>query len=240
VPIEQRLRQLAILRVKAGLPARAGLAGAALERWRALVERLGALPTRVGGGIAALAWPGDPGFLASLSLTEAGARPEVCANVVAWHGASGTPDADTSRLTDALAAAESSRPLPVGTAELARALQTLHIHARSVLRDAHAAAWLRAEPAPGARLLARRLGIAGRDAARRRSARDIDVIDRALRFLSRGHTAGEQRLILELASLPDAELRVRIARLPPVRQAGPLSIRLDGIILFRSESAPLR
>ena len=239
-PIERRLRQLAILRVKAVLPVRAGLAGAALERWRALVERLGALPSRAAGCTAAVAWPGDAGFLASLSLTEAGAHPTACANVVSWYGTDGTPNPDTARLTDALAAAESGRPLPIDAAELGRAIRALRDHARSVLRDAHAAAWLRAEPVPAARLLARRLGIAGRDAARRRSVREIDGIDRALRFLSRGHTAGEQRLIAELAALDDAALRLRIARLPPARQTGPLSIRLDGIILFRSESAPLR
>jgi hypothetical protein len=165
--------------------------------------------------------------------------PTPCANLTAWFGEDGETVQDPGFLADALAAAADS-----GTGAAARgltgAMDVLRRHARVLLRDAHAAPWLRTGPAPGARLLAKRLGAAGRDAARRRSAREIETIDRALRFVARGHTAGELRLIAELAALPGPGLMRRIDRLPASRPFGALSVRLDGLILFRSESPPLR
>jgi hypothetical protein len=240
-PIERRLRQMAILRTKAALPLRAGLAGAALERWRGLVERLAPLAGGSLTGTAMVTWPGGPGFLASLSLIETAAgRTDPRGNVVAWFAADGRPDSDLARLADALACAAGRAWARPDANEVGTAMGVLRCHARGLLRDAHAAPWLRAESSSAVRLLARRLGAAGRDAARRRSARDVDAVDRALRFLARGHTAGEQRLIVELAALPEAELRRRIDRLPGGRETGVLAVRVDGLILFRSGSPPLR
>lgn len=241
--IERRIRQMEILRRKAGLPARVGLAGAALSRWCALVERLAESSCGAGAlaGTAMVAWPGEPGFLASLSLIQAASgRPLPCGSFTAWFGAGREPTPDPCLMADALAAAATGAGIPADREVLAGAMASLRRHARSMLRDAHAAPWLRPGSVPAARLLARRLGAAGRDAARRRSAREIETVDRALRFLARGHTAGEQRLIAELAELPAAELQRRIQRLPASPARGALTVRLDGLILFRSESPPLR
>jgi hypothetical protein len=203
----------------------------------------------VDAGVAMMAWPGPRGLLASLSLLDAGTgAPVPCANLTAWFGDDGEPVQDPAFLAHALAAAADSPAAGNGTGSraltdrdaLASAMDLLRGRARALLRDAHAATWLRSAPAPAARLLAARLGAAGRDAARRRSAREIDTIDRALRFVSRGHTAGELRLIAELAALPVPELLQRIHRLPGTRPPGALAVRLDGLILFRSESPPLR
>ena len=247
--IERRLRQLAILRRKAALPVRAGIAGAALERWRSAVERLAGSAGSGGtagtggtaaSGVGAVTWPGKPGLLASLTLMESGTgAPAPCGNLTAWFGEDGETVQDPGFLADALAAAADSGT-GAAAGSLTGAMDVLRRHARALLRDAHAAPWLRTGPAPGARRLAKRLGAAGRDAARRRSAREIETIDRALRFVSRGHTAGELRLIAELAALPGPDLMRRIHRLPASRPFGALSVRLDGLILFRSESPPLR
>ena len=261
--IERRLGQMAILRRKAALPVRAGIAGAALERWRSVVERVAASggtasadgAAGIGAaGMATVTWSGRRGVLASLSLMEAGAGGSApSANLTAWFGEDGEPVQDPGFLAEALAeAAGTGATAGTGTGNgngprapaprdlFAAAMDLLRRHARTMLRDAHAAPWLRAGPAPAARLLAKRLGAAGRDAARRRSAREIDAIDRALRFVSRGHTAGELRLIAELAALPAPDLLQRIQRLPGSRPPGALTVRLDGLILFRSESPPLR
>jgi len=249
--IERRLRQMAILRRKAALPVRAGIAGAALERWRSVVERAAAGDI-VAAAVATVTWPGQAGLLASLSLLEAGTgAPMPCANLAAWFGSDGAPVQDAALLAEALAAAAGTGTsadagngartgAPPDRDAFAAAMDLLRRHARALLRDAHAAPWLRSGPAPAARLLAKRLGAAGRDAARRRSAREIDAIDRALRFVSRGHTAGELQLIAELAALPAPDLLQRIHRLPGSRPPGTLAVRLDGLILFRSESPPLR
>ena len=249
--IERRLRQMAILRRKAALPVRAGIAGAALERWRSVVERVAAADIGA-AGVAAVTWAGQRGLLASLSLVEANTgAPAACANLTAWFGDDGEPVQDPRLLADALsAAADIGIPTDAGNGTrdgappdrdaFATAMDVLRRHARALLRDAHAAPWLRTTPAPAARLLAKRLGAAGREAARRRSARDIDTVDRALHFVSRGHTAGELRLIAELAALPAPDLLQRIQRLPGSRPPGALAVRLDGVILFRSESPPLR
>lgn len=240
--IERRLRQVAILRRKAALPVRAGIAGAALERWRSVVERVAAADA-VPAAVATVTWPGPRGLLASLSLLEAGTgAPAPCANLTAWFGEDGEPVQDPGFLAEALAAAAGTTHTGAlsSRGDFAGAMDVLRRHARALLRDAQAAPWFRTAPAPAARLLARRLGAAGRDAARRRSARDIDTIDRALRFVSRGHTAGELRLIAELAALQAPDLLQRIHRLPGTRPPGALAVRLDGVILFRSESPPLR
>ena len=174
------------------------------------------------------------------------------ANLTAWFDEDGEPVHDPGLLAEALARAADAHIPTAGDStgaqaseapdrdRLATAMDVLRRHARALLRDAHAAPWLRTAPAPAARLLAKRLGAAGREAARRRSAREIDMVDRALRFVSRGHTAGELRLIAALAAVPAPVLLQRIQRLPGSRPFGALAVRLDGLILFRSESPPLR
>jgi superfamily II DNA or RNA helicase len=246
--IERRLRQAHILRRKAALPARAGLAGASLQRWRALVERLSARAPSTAGGIgctAMVTWAGRDGFLASLTLVEAAsAGVAASANFTAWFGDDGAPTQDPGQMAAALLAAESAAAAHGASVPdreaLGRAMDAIRRQARALLRDAQAAPWTRTAPVPAVRQLARRLGAAGRDAARRRSSREVDAVDRGLRFLARGHTAGELRLIAELASLPGAELRRRLERLPGPPRSGALTVRMDGLILFRSESPPLR
>jgi superfamily II DNA or RNA helicase len=233
--VERRLRQTSILRAKAALPRRAGLAGAALERWRTLAERMAGRPA--GSGVAVVEWAGEPGFLAAVSLDPIGAT-------AVWFGADGEPRDDPGRMADALGAAASACESSMDPGALARAMDLLRRHARLLIRQAHAAVWLGQDSA-GARVVARRLGAAGRDAARRRSMTEVEAVDRALRFLARGHTAGEAMLIAEMAAEDgeDGRERILVARLAGLsaeRAAGALGVRLEGLILFRSEAAPLR
>jgi hypothetical protein len=66
-------------------------------------------------------------------------------------------------------------------------------------------------PAPE---LVHRLTRLARDAARARDQMRLDLLDRALQFLRRGHTAGEAMLAASLRSGSDAELIRRLALLP--------------------------
>lgn len=236
--LDARLRQSEALHRKSTLPTRAGIAGEAMSAWRELLD---ALASRSGeGGVAALDWEGDDGTLAGLALLDAdqGRRPAV---VVLWVDGHGAASSDPATLTRALAAAATEpQGLVPDRCEVAAAVGRLEPHASALLRAAHGAVWIRREPVPEARRLARRLTIAGRDAARRRDARALDAIDRALGFTTRGHTAGETRLIEELADRPAGELCGRLAALGPGPSAVAIEVRLAGLIVFRSKRPPLR
>lgn len=232
--LDALLRQSAVLAQKARLPVRAGLAGAALDRWRVLVEFVASGEAPI-AGTAQVEWDGESGALAALTLI---GRSGLMGSIVIWCDTFGRIRDDPGHLAAALdAAARSDTPAMAAPAIVPPALNA---HARHLLRNAHGAAWLRAASSPAVRQLSRRLAGLGRTAARERSASLLDVVDHAFRFVSRGHRAGEEVLLTELARLPLPELSERLRHLPASPEREALDVRLDGLIHFRSSTAPLR
>jgi hypothetical protein len=72
-----------------------------------------------------------------------------------------------------------------------------------------------------------------RAAARRRDAAALEELERALAFLSGGHTAGEAMLVERLAGIGETELRQALRRLPaPSAQWPSIEARVGGLLLF--------
>ena len=73
------------------------------------------------------------------------------------------------------------------------------------------------------------------EGARRRRPARLALLENALAFAARGHTAGEAMLIERLATVGEGELSRAIADLPPepVRTES-VALRLTGVVLFES------
>jgi hypothetical protein len=81
--------------------------------------------------------------------------------------------------------------------------------------------------------LAERLQREVRNAARSRDPVALAQLERALGFVTGGHTAGEALLIRELIGLSPRELGRRTPRLPPpTARWGAIEARITGLVLF--------
>jgi hypothetical protein len=118
-------------------------------------------------------------------------------------------------------------------AKVRAALDRLAARVRERLALAIARRWTAGDPDPGARRLAARLAEAIREAARRRDARALARLERALAFTAGGHTAGEALLVRRLADAGERELASWTARLPaPTARWDAIEVRLTGLVLF--------
>lgn len=244
--LEARLRQSQILVRKARLPARAGLADTSLRRWREVLDAASGSAFRTASESAAYAAATTdeaPGVLAGLCLIDIG-RARSVGGVLIWLDGDGRACSDplllASRLELAARQVNAAGCQEVPQRELDRTLRHLAEPSRALLRAAHGASWARRQRSPAVSRLAERLIRLGRDAARRRDGGALDTIDHGLRFLARGHTAGERMLIEDLAVCPAPALSARLAALPPGLDPSAYEVRLAGIILFRSGSPRLR
>jgi hypothetical protein len=81
--------------------------------------------------------------------------------------------------------------------------------------------------------VAERLGRAVAEAARRRDRRELERLERAVRFVAGGHTAGESLLMDRMADAPERDLLAWVGRMPaPAPRGDPIEARLTGIIVF--------
>jgi superfamily II DNA or RNA helicase len=233
--LERRLQQAELLVRKARLPAKVGLGEErSLWQWRAeLAAQFSAVSQQ--RGIAAIA--GEPGgVLAGFTLHcwPGNETPPLAAYVLWWDERSGwteLPQTLERRLRDALAGPPVAAPAQL----FRRSLHQVGAAARERLRAIRRAAWEAPAPAPGARALLARLDPLARSAARRRDPASLALVQRAIAFAARGHTAGESREIERLARLTDAELRSALGGVPPTAP-GPSAVvaRVTGVILFLS------
>ena len=93
--------------------------------------------------------------------------------------------------------------------------------------------WAAPAPRAAARELAERLHGQVQAAARSRNAVALAQLERALGFVTGGHTAGEALLIRRLIGLSDGELGRRIPRVPEASPRwGAVEVRLTGLVLF--------
>jgi len=230
--LEQRLAR------KAALPARAGLGGqgARLWRWRStLVDRLGS--GLAVGGVALVSGTGHHGVLAGFSLTRPGGDTTgSVGNALGWLGSDGEWSENADVIVErVLTAADWAESRAVDPTLLRTALDALANPIRARLALAAGRRWLAAEPSASARRIADRLSHAVADAARRRDRRALARLERALRFVAAGHTAGEAMLLDRAVEAPTADLLAWLDRVPvPDWRSDPIEVRLTGIIVFEA------
>jgi len=230
--LEAALRKEAILLSKAGLPERLGLGEARDAPWRqrariaAQWEGIAAAP-----GVAVVRGKAE-GAVAGFRLRSADGSGRA---VVLAHGATGWSD-DTASIGELLVLARSAPTRSVRSASQLRAvLRGLAVRARASLKSAHGAR-LTINRTPAASRSIRRVLLLARQAARERDLERIALLERGLRLLQRGHTAGESRVIERLPALRNGELLAALARLPaePTRLET-VAVELVGVLLVRSE-----
>ncbi|MGE5927767.1 MAG: helicase-related protein [Gemmatimonadota bacterium] len=240
--IERELRQLDILEKKRGLGARALVAGDTLQQWRGTLEMAAgsADPVR---GVAAVSDSAFAGALVGLTLIELADEHAPWGTALCWlpagRRAAGPVDDATILTARLAAAARSAGPAaPPDASELRWLDAAVAPPAAAMLRAANAASLRSPIPVPMRRLV-RRLAAIGRAAARERDGARLEAVDRALRVVARGHSAGEALLIGELAgTAADATLVATLASLPdpPPRT---FDVRVEGVVLFRAGGARL-
>ena len=230
--LERRLRQAELLARKSGLPALVGLGERGWWTWRSQVARRFADAGPVRGAAACTAAP--PGILAGFTLhpwPSASAAP-ISSHVMWWETAQGwteDPDVIETRLVQS----RTARRAEASDRELRAGLMLLGGAVRERIRTVRLARWETPALSPAARQLIVRLGRLARDAARRRDARALTQVRRALAIAAGGHTAGEDRLLERLTDAPDRAVIAALIRLPdPAPLSAPLEARVTGVILF--------
>ena len=236
--VERELRQLRILDAKRELTARARLAGGPLERLQAVLEDCAACSAAV-PGLATARLHGEAGALVGLTLVELADRSEAWGTTLFWLPRAGSISSAAGTIASRLEAAASlsapdDAPDPSETRWLEVAIGPV---AAGMLRAAHGSKYGSGADVAARRLIDR-LGPIGRAAARRRDEQLLEGVDRAMRALSRGHTAGEMLLLRELIRQPTRVILDRLAALPD-HPARSFEVRVAGILLFRPAPAPL-
>jgi hypothetical protein len=173
------------------------------------------------------------GLLAGFALYRSD-EPVCLSATVLWLEPNGVwteaPETLTARLGTAVA---EHRILPLHGDHLRKWLTLLAVPIRERLGLTRSRRWVKPDPTTAARHLASRLQSMVRDAARQHNAGRLEELERALMFVSDGHTAGEAALVQRLSETTDAELAAAVDRLP----AGPagwhgIEVRLTGLIVF--------
>ena len=236
--IEHALRQLHILDTKRKLTARARLAGGPLERLQGVLDDAAAWPAAV-PGIATARLGGEPGALVGLTLVELRDRSGAWGTTLFWLPRAGSPSSAAATIAsrlDAAARATAAADAP-DPAEIRWLEEAIAPPAGEMLRAAHGARYGSGTDVAARRLIDR-LSPIGRAAARHRDEPMLEAVDRAMRPLARGHTAGELLLMRELMRQPARVVLDRLAALQE-RPARSFDVRVAGVVLFRPAPAPL-
>ena len=228
------LRQESILEAKAELPSAIGLDQGPLAPWR-LRARIAAAweghPARPG---TAIVRGNESGTLAGIRLEFADATRREFVLAKTSDGWSDDPATMERLLEPARDGREESAPslrsIKAGLAGLPGCVAT-------VLRASNGARLVAGQRSPAARRLLKRLLALARAAARQRRRLDLQCLERGIRHLRRGLTAGEERRIEGWARLNDGELREKLTGLPtePV-PAALSSVALVGVLLVEPVS----
>jgi hypothetical protein len=240
--IEREIRLLEIIEEKRGLGARALVAGDSLERFRGALETA-AISADPVHGLAVVADSDVAGALVGLTLVDLADEHAPWGTALYWlmpGKPSATVTDDASTLASSLAAVEcaAGRPATPDAVELRWLEAAVAQPAAAMLRAANAASLAGSIPIPMRRLV-RRLAAIGRTAARERDRPRLAAVDRALRVVARGHSAGEALLLGELADAADDEHLVESLASFPDRPPHTFDVRVDGVVLFRAGGARL-
>jgi len=235
--LERSLGLESTLARKRRLPALVGLGSAGIHVWRwrnELALRFACADALAG---AARVVSQEEGLLAGFALHSAGDRSASLSTSVLWLERDGSwteaPEALSLWLERAAARRE---VVPVEESRLRSWLLLLARPIKERLALTGSRRWLAPDPAPAVRRVAARLQAFTREAARMHQPNRLVQLERALGFVTRGHTAGEAALIERLADSSDAELDRMTPKLPEGRaQWGGIEARLTGLILFGPE-----
>lgn len=232
--LEAALGRERILLRKAVLPERLGLDEGEGARWRirARVAQTWAA-TPEASGVARVAGS-EPAVVAGLRFGFANGRSEEMVLARTTAGWTGDVHQVANLLDRTREAGEGRRPNPRTPRPLLRQLGTIARHRLRTARGIQIG--LPADPA--VRRARRRLLELARQAGRTRDYAALAELWRGLRFLARGHTAGEALQVRNWAVLPPAALRATLARLPD-EAAGPdlVEVQLTGLLLFEPPEA---
>ena len=235
--LERSLGLESTLARKRRLPALVGLGSAGIHVWRwrnELALRFACADALAG---AARVVSQEEGLLAGFALHSAGDRSASLSTSVLWLERDGSwteaPEALSLWLERAAARRE---VVPVEESRLRSWLLLLARPIKERLALTGSRRWLAPDPPPAVRRVAARLQAFTREAARMHQPNRLVQLERALGFVTRGHTAGEAALIERLADSSDAELDRMTPKLPEGRaQWGGIEARLTGLILFGPE-----
>jgi hypothetical protein len=235
VVLEAAIRKEAILEAKASLPDRLGLGTEPDAPWR-LRARVAAEwegiraseGTAVACGQATAVVAGFRFGNGSATIREI---------VVARTSAGWTDDPSTiaALLECARGSAETGPPDRARVRAIIRGLSGV---VRGALQAARGSGLSPASGTPMVRQGIRRLMALARHAARCRGADRLRQLERGIRFLRRGHTAGELVVAEGWSRVPERELLAAIARLPAEEAALPVE-RIELVGLLRIERGPL-
>ena len=230
--IEARLQLLERLARKRPLPSRLGLGAEAdtVWRWRAeLAPAWQHLPAARGtavvtsdcdAALAGIALISGNTILSQFALARLGRR--------RWC-------ADHRTIERLLVGARECKAASEDDRTVSAVLGSLRREVRAAWLGAGGSLWRIRPLSPWARPALARLRRLAADAVRRRDQSALAFADRGISFLRRGHTAGERRLAVRLASEPETILPDLLAGLPPPDPL-PLPIRplITGLIVFRA------
>jgi hypothetical protein len=241
--LDSLLRLSDTLARKAKLPERIGLgaSGKRLWRWRAEVATSLVGSAKVSG--VAKVRHERPGVLAGFSLLAQTPAGELrLSDTLVWVNPDGSWSEEEAAVAPALeAAGRCERFSEPDAVALRLALSSLTSVIRARLLQAQGRRWAIPQTGAAAHRVAVALQEAIRSAARSRNLDQLKVLERALGFISGGHTAGEALLLQRLSSLNAPELLQETRRLPaPSNRWGPPEVRLTGVILFEGETGSPR
>ena len=107
-------------------------------------------------------------------------------------------------------------------------------------RGGNSARWAASNPSPGQTQLLQRLRRLIELANRARDVRGLAALEEAVRFTVRGHTAGEDELVLRMSTLNDASLKRALASIPKAAtDLHTMAARVSGVLIFADPSLPL-
>lgn len=231
-PVLERLLGLeATLTRKSRLPASAGLgeAGRKIWRWRAELAAHFRCAEPIAGAVAVASE--KPGLLAGFVMYPS-RNPATCLS--AWVGwlEPGGIWCDSPEIVTAQLFSIAGRPcVAVSEEPFQRHLALLAAPIRERLMAIRGRYWAVREPSPSVKRLTQQLHTLISDAARGRETGRLRRLERALEFVSGGHTAGETMLIEQLAAGGHAERL--LSRYPGERQRwDEIEVRLTGVVVF--------
>jgi superfamily II DNA or RNA helicase len=230
--LESLLRTEDILEAKAVLPIALGLGVAPDAPWRvraAIAADWEGVPTVEG---TSMSFGMTAGVVAGfrLSAPRGAAREVVLART--GEGWTASPATIAALLESARHSDQVSVPDP---AKARAALRGLSGVVRSALRAANGVLIPVAPKAPSVRAALRRLIAMARQAARSRDTRRLDCAERGIRFLRRGHTAGETRMAESWATAPESVLLSATRRLSREKPEEHVDrIELIGLLLIEA------
>ena len=232
-PLEQRIRVNAKLARTNKLPAAVGLgpSGKHVWRWRSeLAGQFEGFPKAT--GLAQVVSP-PSGLLAGFVCSPSGPTAGMSSTVL-WiddqaHWTE-SPEVIGSRLDSAAAQSDTVEPDP---AQLQHYLAVLAKAVRERLNTIRGRRWTVPNPNPAARAVLAQLHVLVREAVRRHDPAALARLERAICFVTRGHTAGEAALMERLATARRGDLKSLIQTLPRSDSIPDhLEVKLTGLVLF--------